>query len=294
MSHPRADGAVDARGGAGQVADPGQKWGTCNYMGCCLRRTVTGPFSRGQDCGTRGHGCSCGSRRRMLRHPTSGWAMKDNRGTVGGRPNGKRVPPEVKQRFLELIHEGVSIREASRIVGINRRTGQEWTSGRGARVRTTKAGRKTVRAAIQPVVGDSREFEFHPRAAERNGSRTISARFLSEEERVRIADLRRERKSIRVIAGELNRGPSTISREIRRNGSSGIRPNHPAQYRPFSAHKRAQARLPRPKNCGTSSRPGWMRSEPRAERAHPPSGLPGPSRDAGDTRDDLPNPICPG
>ncbi|MEV8606185.1 helix-turn-helix domain-containing protein [Streptomyces griseoviridis] len=52
------------------------------------------------------------------------------------------MPPEVKQRFLELIHEGVSIREASRIVGINRRTGQEWVSGRGARVGTTKAGRQ--------------------------------------------------------------------------------------------------------------------------------------------------------
>jgi transposase, IS30 family len=172
--------------------------------------------------------------------------MKD-RSTVGGRPNGKWVPPEVKQRFLELIHEGVSIREASRIVGINRRTGQEWVSGRGARVTTTKAGRKTVRAAIQPVVGDSREFQPHPRAEERNGSRSISARFLSEEERVRIADLRRERKSIRAIAGELNRSPSTISREIRRNGNPDTRPNRPAHYRPFTAHRRAQARLPRPK-----------------------------------------------
>src|SRR5690242_17013244 len=102
--------------------------------------------------------------------------MKDNRSTVGGRPNGKRVPPEVKQKFLELIHEGVSIREASRIIGINRRTGQEWVSGRGARVQTTKAGRKAVRAAIQPLVGDSREFDAHPRAEEKNGLRPISAR----------------------------------------------------------------------------------------------------------------------
>ncbi|WP_442810342.1 IS30 family transposase [Streptomyces sp. NBC_01474] len=172
--------------------------------------------------------------------------MKDT-STVGGRPNGKRVPPEVKQRFFELIHEGVSIREASRIVSINRRTGQEWASGRGARVKTTKAGRKTVRAAIQPIVGDPREFEPHPRAEERNGSRSISARFLSEEERVRIADLRRERKSIRAIAGELNRSPSTISREIRRNGNPDSRPKHPVHYRPFAAHRRAQARLPRPK-----------------------------------------------
>lgn len=79
--------------------------------------------------------------------------MKNRSSTAGGRPNGKRVPPEVKQRFLELIHEGVSIREASRSVGINRRTGQEWISGRGERVRTTKPGRQVVRAAVQPLVG---------------------------------------------------------------------------------------------------------------------------------------------
>lgn len=37
-----------------------------------------------------------------------------------GRPNGRRVPPEVKQRFLDLIQEGVSIREGgvrTRLVG---------------------------------------------------------------------------------------------------------------------------------------------------------------------------------
>lgn len=173
--------------------------------------------------------------------------MKD-RSTAGGRPNGRRVPPEVKQRFLDLIHEGVSIREASRVVGINRRTGQEWISGRGARVKTTRAGRKTVRAAIQPVVGDPRDFVPHPREGERNAPQPlVSSRYLSEEERVRIADLWRERKPIRTIAGELKRSPSTISREIRRNGNPNVRPNHPAHYRPFAAHRRALARRTRPK-----------------------------------------------
>lgn len=62
-----------------------------------------------------------------------------------------------------------------------------------------------------------------------------------------IADRWREQKSIRAIAGELNRSLSTISREIRRNGSPDARPNHPSQYRPFTAHRRAQARLPRSK-----------------------------------------------
>ncbi|WP_443034306.1 helix-turn-helix domain-containing protein [Streptomyces sp. BE147] len=162
----------------------------------------------------------------------------------------------------------MSIREASRIVGINRRTGQEWVSGHGARVRTTKAGRKTVRTAIQPVVGDSREFELHPRAEERNSSRSISVRFLSEEERVLIADLRREGKSIRAIAGELNRSPSTISREICRNGSPDTRPtirptaarSSLTDARKHDCHGSSLGRSTVAPSCGPSSRPGWTRN----------------------------------
>ena len=56
--------------------------------------------------------------------------------------------------------------------------------------------------------------------------RAISPRFLSEEERIQVADLRRERLSIRQIAAQLNRSPSTISRELRRNTST------PGTYRP--------------------------------------------------------------
>jgi transposase, IS30 family len=46
---------------------------------------------------------------------------------------------------------------------------------------------------------------------------TISARFLSEEERLRIADLHRLGRSIRAIARKMGRAASTISRELRRN-----------------------------------------------------------------------------
>ncbi|MFD9795835.1 helix-turn-helix domain-containing protein [Streptomyces sp. NPDC059070] len=115
------------------------------------------------------------------------------------------------------------------------------------------------------MVGDLCEFDPHLRAEERNGSRSISARFLSEEERVCTADLRRGRKLVRAIAGELNRSPSTIGREVRRRGTPGARPNQSAHCRPFTAHRRAQARLPQPKyrqmeRCPElrgSSRPGF-------------------------------------
>lgn len=176
--------------------------------------------------------------------------MKDRRirSTAGGRPNGQRASPELKQRFLELIHEGVSIREASRVVGINRRTGQEWVSGRGERVGTTKPGRRAVRPAVQPVIGARRQFLPHPRRDGQMGRRApVSARYLSEEERIRIADLRREKKSVRSIAAELGRTPSTISREIRRNCNPALGPSHPGYYRPFAAQKRAATRRARPR-----------------------------------------------
>ena len=69
----------------------------------------------------------------------------------------------------------------------------------------------------------------------------ISARFLSEDERVLIGDLLRAGQSVRSIAAQLGRSPSTISREVRRNSSEA------GNYRPFTAHRTALARRPRPR-----------------------------------------------
>ncbi len=49
----------------------------------------------------------------------------------------------------------------------------------------------------------------------------ISPRYLSEDERVRIADLQRRGLSVRAIAVEVGRSPSTVSRELRRNRDEG-------------------------------------------------------------------------
>lgn len=73
---------------------------------------------------------------------------------------------------------------------------------------------------------------------ERLAVREISARFLSQEERIQIADLRHARLSVRAIAERLGRSPSTISRELRRNGTKRT-------YRPFDAHRRATVRRAR-------------------------------------------------
>jgi len=68
----------------------------------------------------------------------------------------------------------------------------------------------------------------------------ISARFLSEAERITIADLLHAGCSIRAIAMELGRPPSTVSREIRRNihKPSG-------NYRPRTAQRSADRRRSR-------------------------------------------------
>ncbi|MGO4205608.1 helix-turn-helix domain-containing protein [Rhodococcus sp. TAF43] len=117
------------------------------------------------------------------------------------------------------MRQGVSNAEACRIVGINRRTGKRWRNGRAPSGVTGGASPVT---AVAPPPGPSR--------------------YLREADRIHIAERLREKATIRDIAAELGRSPSTISREIRRN-------RHPisGQYRPHAAQARADARRPRPK-----------------------------------------------
>lgn len=134
---------------------------------------------------------------------------------------------EQRQVFARLIAQGVSNSEACRIVGINRRTGTRWRFGRDI----PASGSRTLH--YPPVI---------TKAAQ------ISARYLSEEERITIADLRRAGATVRAIAAELRRSPSTISRELRRNLDPAGR------YRPSSAHRAAVQRRRRP--CGGDDRLG--------------------------------------
>lgn len=134
-----------------------------------------------------------------------------------------------RARFIELTRQGVSISEACRVVSVNRKTGSRWKNGRTA---VTPDGTIRRYAPIADVVMTE-----------------ISVRFLSEDERIRIADLRRSGVSLRMIAAELDRSPSTISREVRRNtGAAGI-------YRPFHAHKLARKRRVRTRPTKIASNP---------------------------------------
>jgi IS30 family transposase len=119
---------------------------------------------------------------------------------------------------MELRSRGWSIVSAAREVGVSRTAGNNWSRG----YKTYRHGQVTG---------------FVPRL-DRLAVREISARYLSQDERIEIADLRHAGLSIRQIAERLGRAPSTISRELRRNATvSG--------YRPFEAHHRATARRAR-------------------------------------------------
>ena len=128
---------------------------------------------------------------------------------------GRRPQSAKRQRFMELRARGWSIRAAAREVGVSRSAGSNWARGY-----------KTYRKGV--VVG------FVP-PLDRLAVREISTWFLSQDERIQIADLRHAGLSIRQVADRLGRSPSTISRELRRNASDG-------RYRPFQAHRQASAR----------------------------------------------------
>ncbi|WP_309318384.1 IS30 family transposase [Streptomyces anthocyanicus] len=145
--------------------------------------------------------------------------IRENRGSQGRKPLVRE-----REEYFRLMDQGLSSREACRVVGINRRTGKRWRNGRGAT--TGEKARPSVRRPTSPD-GPSR--------------------YLREADRLHIADRLIEKASIRQIAAELGRSPSTISREIRRNGMPLRGDASRWAYRPHAAQSRAEARRPRPK-----------------------------------------------
>jgi IS30 family transposase len=114
---------------------------------------------------------------------------------------------------MELRSRGWSIMAAAREVGVARTTGRNWSRG----YQVYRRGQVTG---------------FVP-ALDRLAVRQISARYLSQDERIQIADLRSAGVSIRQIADRPGRAPSTISRELCRNATTaGYRPGPAARAAP--------------------------------------------------------------
>ena len=103
-----------------------------------------------------------------------------------------------REAFAMLIADGVPSATACRMVGVCRRTGTRWRNGR----RLVSGGRVLN---LPPVINVSPKPE-----------RRYSPRYLSDDERVRLADLRQERRTMREIAALMGRSLSTISRELAR------------------------------------------------------------------------------
>jgi IS30 family transposase len=130
---------------------------------------------------------------------------------------------EKRELYVRLIHQGVSNSAACRSLGIDRKTGHWWKNG-GVVVRNG------VSRIVAPLV-----VQALPKAD--------SGRYLSEDERVTIADGDRAGRSARSIAAELGRAVSTISRELKRNAPA----DGGGSYLPHAAHATMLARRPRPR-----------------------------------------------
>jgi IS30 family transposase len=113
-----------------------------------------------------------------------------------------------RDRFWSMLRSGVSVTSACEDLGVSRRTGHRW-------ILDTR-GRAPVKKP------------------------ELTGRYLSVDERIRIADLKIAGESVRSIARQLGRAPSTISRELRRNHGR-------SRYGPHTAQRRAVRRRCRPK-----------------------------------------------
>jgi transposase, IS30 family len=161
---------------------------------------------------------------------------------------GRRPQSAKRQRFMELRERGWSILAAAREVGVSRTTGNNWSRGY-----------KTYR--LGQVVG-------FVSALERLAVRHISPRFLSQEERIEIADLHHAGLSIRQIAHRLGRAASTVSRELRRNATkSRAIKGHCSSSARVEPNQTGHAHHPRSASCCGSN----ATSEPASRVRSPAS-----------------------
>ncbi len=133
-----------------------------------------------------------------------------------------------RDQYRALMQQGMSSAAACRVVGVNRKTGHRWRHGRAVTMRTGEI--RTYPAITGPPA-------------------PVSPRYLSEAERVSIADGLTLGLGIRAIAAGLGRAPSTISREIRRNRDAGTLAYHRYRAGHHAAGRRARPRRGKLAHC---------------------------------------------
>ena len=116
--------------------------------------------------------------------------------------------PEIKARYFELIRQGWSGSRASEAVGVSLSCGSLWFIDAGS-------------------------VSFI--------ETKISSRFLSQDDRIEIADGLAQKEPVKDIATRIGRSPATVYREIERNRKPD------GSYQPWFAHNQAHLRRRRPK-----------------------------------------------
>jgi IS30 family transposase len=157
---------------------------------------------------------------------------------------GRDVSPK-RDEFLRLRAEGIARADAARRVGAASRSAADWDLG----IRQIHYGRvypdgRIVRynmGAAAKMKYFSSTQSYGPIVELERLDRAINPRYLALAERERIHDLRTNGMSIRSIARELDRAPSTISRELMRNTTSSV------GYLPYAAQRAATIRRQRPR-----------------------------------------------
>jgi IS30 family transposase len=119
------------------------------------------------------------------------------------------MPASVKKRYFELLREGYKGAAAARVVGVSTSCGSNWFLDAGG--------------MLVPDPG------------------AVSPRFLTQDDRITIADGLHARRDVKDIAASIGKSFQTVYREIKR----GSKPE--GHYDPWWAHNQALLRRRRPK-----------------------------------------------
>ncbi|WP_435881335.1 IS30 family transposase, partial [Streptosporangium subroseum] len=148
-------------------------------------------------------------------------------------PRGKEA---ARLRFLELVGQGWSSARAAREVSVNERTGREWRGG------VRRSGNKRI-YPDGTVVDSGSHARYKTTmidSVEAAVSSASSSRYLSQADRLAIADRLINKQTISEIAEGIGKHKSTVSREVARHSVEGV-------YLPYQAHRTAVAGRARPK-----------------------------------------------
>ena len=174
-----------------------------------------------------------------------GWARK-----AGLRSQRQRRPHPARSEYEHLRKRAVPRREAARRVGINERTARDWDHGikKSRNSRFYPDGRRVNYSTQQTTM----ESMTSPEPVMATLERQVHPRFLTLQERERIADLDRAGWSLRAIGRALGRPASTIKRELDHHR------NADGSYGAYAAQRRVVARRARPKPAKLAT-PGPLR-----------------------------------